>query len=103
MKSFASIIIEYQTTIQQAQTLENIARQLDGCRQRYGSCGRQIRKAWKGENSDFYLSKMSVAENNTEKMRTNILELAAAIRRIAKRTYDTEMKNLEISRQRTYH
>lgn len=103
MKSLFTINFEYQYTIRQAETLENIARQLDGCHKRYAACDSRIAAAWKGENSSFYRSKLSVAENNTEKMRAYIMELAQTIRRIAKRTYDTEMKNLEISRQRTYH
>lgn len=103
MKSFASIVIEYSRTMQQAETLENIARQIDGAHKRYGSCRGKIQSSWKGENSEFYIDKLCVAECNAERIRAYLMELAATIRRIAKRTFDTEMKNLEISRQRTYH
>lgn len=64
---------------------------------------RRIDANWNGEASGRFLSKGEemIVKLNTEA--AAIQKCADTIRTIAKRTYDSEMKALEISRSRTYH
>ena len=61
-----------------------------------------VRCNWKGENADQFLVKSEVLQEKMSTVEKRLHETADTIRRIAKNTYDAEMRALEIARQREY-
>lgn len=61
-----------------------------------------IRGNWSGESANEFVRKLDAFSQKCKSEANNISNIANTIRRIAKRTYDTEMKALEISKNRTY-
>lgn len=62
----------------------------------------QLKANWSGESSDAFVSKMNLLAEKSRREADKITEIANTIRKVAQRTYDTEMRALEISRRRTY-
>lgn len=101
-KSAYSIMIDYQKAIKQAETLENIAKSIMTYGRKVTTCKDSISSVWKGESPTQYLVKLGIVSDNLEIVTKNIINTADTIRRIAKRTYDTEMASLELAKKRTY-
>lgn len=57
---------------------------------------------WHGNSATDYKRKLNLFSAKVECEAKKLENIANTIRRVAKRTYDTEMKSLEISRKRTY-
>ena len=57
---------------------------------------------WHGNSATDYKRKMNLFSAKVECEAKKLENIANTIRRVAKRTYDTEMQSLEISRKRTY-
>lgn len=62
----------------------------------------QIRANWSGDASNEFIKKLNAFSEKCKREADSISDIANTIRRVAKRTYDTEMKALEISRKRAY-
>lgn len=57
---------------------------------------------WHGNSATDYKRKLNLFSTKVECEAKKLENIANTIRRVAKRTYDTEMQSLEISRKRTY-
>lgn len=57
---------------------------------------------WHGNSATDYKRKLNLFSAKVECEAKKLENIADTIRRVAKRTYDTEMQSLEISRKRTY-
>lgn len=57
---------------------------------------------WHGNSATDYKRKLNLFSAKVECEAKKLEDIADTIRRVAKRTYDTEMQSLEISRKRTY-
>ena len=57
---------------------------------------------WHGNSATDYKTKLNLFSAKVECEAKKLENIANTIRRVAKRTYDTEMQSLEISRKRTY-
>ena len=57
---------------------------------------------WHGNSATDYKRKLNLFSAKVECEAKKLESIANTIRRVAKRTYDTEMQSLEISRKRTY-
>lgn len=57
---------------------------------------------WHGNSATDYKRKLNLFFAKVECEAKKLENIANTIRRVAKRTYDTEMQSLEISRKRTY-
>ena len=57
---------------------------------------------WHGNSATDYKRKLNLFSAKVECESKKLENIANTIRRVAKRTYDTEMQSLEISRKRTY-
>ena len=57
---------------------------------------------WHGDSATDYKKKLNLFSAKVECEAKKLENIANTIRRVAKRTYDTEMQSLEISRKRTY-
>lgn len=57
---------------------------------------------WHGNSATDYKRKLNLFSAKVECEAKKLENIANTIRRVAKRTYDTEMQPLEISRKRTY-
>ena len=102
-KSRFTIMMDYQRALSQAASLDKLAMDLVMCIRKNSENISQIQTYWGGENAHAYLRKMRASNEDLKRLRKNILNTSQTIKRIAKRTYDTEMKSLEISTRRTYH
>ena len=57
---------------------------------------------WHGNSATDYKRNLNLFSGKVEWEAIKLENIANTIRRVAKRTYDTEMQSLEISRKRTY-
>mgnify|MGYP000068674502 FL=1 len=57
---------------------------------------------WHGNSATDYKRKLNLFSAKVECEAKKLENIANTIRRVAKRTYDTEIQSLEISRKRTY-
>lgn len=102
MKAF-EIYCNFAAANRQAKELDNIARKLKYTAENYlGGKARSLDAAWNGEASDKFFEKETRLREKMLEEASSLRQVAEAIRRIARRTYETEMKALEVSSQRTY-
>lgn len=102
-KTKLSITMNYQMALKQAGSLEKCANELSVCLYNAEEERSRISACWQGDSVHAYLAKLNANIENTKRVRKEILNISTTIKRIAKRTYDTEMKALEISQRRTYN
>ena len=90
--------------VNQAASLEQIAGDLDSISgtQLQNSLN-QISSNWKGENSAVYVNKGRAVQSKITSTARELRKAADAIRRMAKNTYDSEMRAIQIAKDRTYH
>lgn len=101
-KSRFSIIMDYFNALHQAELLDKAADKLRSSATLADGYINYLRSAWTGDNAAVYINKLQILKDNLSKQEKNLKLIAETVRRIAKRTYDTEMRSLEISRKRTY-
>ena len=61
-----------------------------------------VNQSWRGDNATFFLTKSNEIGDKIGKIVSDLKAAADVIRRIAQNTYDSEMRALEIARQREY-
>ena len=61
-----------------------------------------VNQSWRGDNATFFLTKSNELGDKIGKIVSDLKAAADVIRRIAQNTYDSEMRALEIARQREY-
>lgn len=101
-KSRFSIIMDYQNAMRQAENLEKIAEELKQCIDNSETFKANVRGSWNGENAELYISKTEQSTERLRQIRNSVIATKDVVKRIAKRTYDSEMAALDISTKRTY-
>ena len=96
------ITLDYFRAIRYADSLDKISERIRSHGQTLLENGGSIQSEWKGDNASLYLQKVDVVADNLNTISKNIQNTADTVRRVAKRTYDTEMASLEIARNSTY-
>ena len=61
-----------------------------------------VNRSWYGENANQYITKTEQSTERLRQIRNSIIATKDVVKRIAKRTYDSEMAALDISTKRTY-
>lgn len=104
MKTKFQLYMDYVQTNARASELERLAESLKKLADnRLQSSLDQLTKDWTGEASREYISKGAKLKSDILNVSINLINEAQTIRNIAKRTYNTEMKALEMANSRTYH
>lgn len=102
-KSAFEIRMDYDRAVRQANSLDEIARDLKNTANRdLQNCMSQISSNWTGNNSTAYVRKCGVLKSNIVKTAESLSRTADTIRRIAKNTYDAEMRALNLATVRKY-
>ena len=101
-KTYYSIQMDYLKTAAQAKELEKVAAALKRCSSDECACKGQIAAAWQGDSAGNYLSKLDRSAASLQELSRHISEIAQTVARIAKRTYESEKRALDISTERTY-
>ena len=102
-KTAFEIRMDYEKTIQEAARLDEIADELaSAVSGALSDSISGIQTAWKGDNANAYIKKCELLKTNIDKTVKKLRETANVIRKIAKTTYDAEMRVLEMARIRVY-
>lgn len=102
-KSAFEIQMDYRNAIKQADSLSEIARELKAnADSDLQECIAEISGNWTGDNASDYVKKCNLLKEKIVHSSDKLLKTANAIRRIAKNTYDMEMRALEIMIRREY-
>ena len=103
MASEHSIRMDYERAKAAAAKLDDIADRIQRMMEHdYTELLGDVRYNWKGENADRFIVKSETLQGKMNTVVKRLHETADTIRRIAKNTYDAEMRALEIARQREY-
>ncbi len=99
----ATIRMNYQKAMQQAQRLEEIANDMQSLSSNdFGGTLQDIAASWKGENASEYLRKGGMLQGDMEETSRTLSDIAIEIRRKAKAIRDAEMAALQIATKRNY-
>ena len=103
MASEHSIRMDYERAKAAAAKLDGIADEINRMMVNdYRDLLGDISYNWKGENADQFMVKSGVLQDKMIIVEKRLRETADTIRRIAKNTYDAEMRALEVARAREY-
>lgn len=103
MKSLTVIRMDFNKAIQQASELEDVAKRLRTLANNdlAGSL-QSLSAAWKGEAANAYQNKGVQLKNKVLTSAKNLETIAATIRKVAKCTYDAELRAYYLAKNRTY-
>lgn len=103
MNSEYSIMLDFQQAKARADELDEIASQIKNLTEKDFEADLQVlSKAWQGEAANQFLKKGILMKNKMLETAKSLNETAKTIRSTAKRTYDAEMRALELAKQREY-
>lgn len=103
MKSESEISLDFKQSIKRAEELENVASDMRKlANDELGNTLNELSAAWRGEAAGSFMNKGAILQEKINKSASNLQNIAATIRSVAKRTYDAEMRALQIARERTY-
>ena len=103
MMNAFELYCDYMAARRQADELDTIARKLSSVANSYlPQTNEKLNAGWNGDASELFLSKQNRRLEELRSQAERLRKAADTIRRIAKRTYDAEMKALEISKTRSY-
>lgn len=99
----AVIMFNFKRALQQADELDEIANSLSRLsRADFESTMQNISVNWKGESARQYLAKGDRLQGNMNATANSLHDIAADIRRVARRIYNAEMRALAIAEARNY-
>ncbi|MDO4634025.1 MAG: hypothetical protein Q4B01_09235 [Eubacteriales bacterium] len=102
-KSSLQIRIDYNRAISQASSLEQIASELRNTAEKdFQESISQVDTHWKSTNASAYVRKCNTLKDNIINSANKLTRTAATIRKIAKTTYDAEMRALRLAQIRKY-
>ena len=103
MSSEHSIMLDFQQAKTRADELDEIASQIKNLTEKdFETDLQQLSKAWQGEAANQFLQKGILMKDKMLATAKRLNDTANTIRTTAKRTYDAEMKALELAKQREY-
>lgn len=99
----AKIYLNYHRAIQQADNLQEQAEQLRRIADnRMSDMMQRMNVNWRGESADAYMAKCIAMQEKVNRTARSLMNTASSLRRAAQRTYNAEMRALEIARRRSY-
>ena len=102
-KSSFEIRMDYNRAVAQANSLEQIAEEMrNSAENDLRDCMSEIAGNWTGENARAYLQKVEKLSDSVRKTSERLKDTAEAIRKIARNTYNADMRALELARIRKY-
>lgn len=102
-KTRFAIIMDYRNAMRQSEKIADAAEKLVSRKNEIDRYINTLKICWTGENASLYIRKLEIARNNVDKLSNNLKNISDVVKRIAQRTYETEMASLEISQRRSYH
>ena len=102
-KTMLEIRMNYTNALKQAEKHKAAADSIQKDITASEQCRQTLASSWTGANAEAYNSKLAATEQKLAQLKKNLNDAAQTVKRIAERTYNTEMKTLEISRNRTYN
>ena len=100
----ASIEIDFQRSMQQANQIEELASELKvSVKNDYSSALNQLNAGWQSDYSGEYLKKAEELRRQLLVSSANIEKIAQNIRITAKRIYEAEKRAEEIAKERAAH
>ena len=102
-RSELSIRMDFAKAKAAAGRLDEIADNLTGTLSgEYDDSMDSVRQNWRGDSATLFLTKAGELWDKVNKTASDLRAAADVIRRIAQNVYDSEMRALEIARQREY-
>lgn len=102
-KSSMEIRMDYNNAVRQADSLRQIARELRSTANKdFQDCVAEISHNWTGSNSAAYIRKCNTLKSNILNTADKLERTADTIQKIAKNTYDAEMRALRLALVRKY-
>lgn len=103
MSELSTIKMNYREALRQAERLDQAADIMEkqGI-SRMEEVIADIGGLWTGENSELFRSRCGSLQESVAKTVKKTRQSAETIRRIARNTYEAEMRNYEIAKKRTY-
>ena len=102
-RSEHSIRMDFEKAKAAAGRLDDIADSITGIMSgEYDDSIESVRQNWRGDSATLFLTKGNELRDKISKTVSDLKAAADVIRRIAQNTYDSEMRALEIARQREY-
>ncbi|MCD7744503.1 MAG: hypothetical protein LUI13_04315 [Lachnospiraceae bacterium] len=102
-KSASEISLDYDRAVGQADSLNESAKALRNMANgRLQECISGISASWTGSNSAAYVKKCGRLQSDILSTAAQLERTAAAIRSIARNTYNAEMRALRLAQQRNY-
>lgn len=99
----STIYMNYRQAVTQADRLQVQAEQLSRtANSRMADTITRLNGNWKGENANAYLAKCAALQDKMLRTAKGLSAAAATIRTAAQRTYQAEMRALELARRRSY-
>lgn len=103
MSTEAQIMMNFQMAVRKAEELEQVSSELKALVNNDMETSMQsLSNAWKGEAATAYLNKGVKLQEKIIASAKQLDKTATTIRNVAKRTYDAEMRALQIARERAY-
>lgn len=103
-KSKHEIKMDYEKAKQQADKLDEAARELDKLQsQNFNNTLQQISVNWKGIPASAYLQQGRKLQGNIKTTASELRNIASAIRTIARRIYEAEMENYRREHEKHHH
>jgi len=101
VSSLSEIYFNYNKAIQQANQLDDIARRLSTMAERnMESILNNVSRAWKSDSTPQYVKKGQKVKGDMNTTVRNLRNIAAAIRKIAKRILEAELEAWRIANER---
>jgi len=101
MKSSSEIRFDFQNAMEQASRLDALADSIDRrVAGRLEETAQSVHAAWKGDSAARYIGKTQDLRQQVRQTARTLRDIAADIRRIARRIYEAEMRALAIARRR---
>lgn len=101
--SRTAIIFNFRKAIQQADELDDIARQLSRMASSdFSATMQKVSANWKGANASAYLVKGNRLQGDMVSTAAALRGIATEIRNVARRIYNAEMRALAIAEDRSY-
>lgn len=102
--SYVKIAIDFQNAINRASELENLAYSLKyTVNHDLADAKERLKKNWGGESADLFIRKTSDISDRLMSVSEQIKKNAEALRELAIRTRESEIRAYEIARRRDYN
>lgn len=100
-KTMASIQIDFRKTIQKAEELDQLARQLENlAKGNFEGILQDIGRTWTGEASIQYRNKGRILEESMKEKAEQLRSIADSMRTVARETYNAEKRAIQIAGMR---